>query len=200
MHDAAKQGRPSGRKSMLIRDWRKGEFLVSTAPDRLDIAAIHRFLALESGWARDIPRSVVEESIRNSLCFGLFHKGKQAGFARVISDYATVAYLGDVFVLREFRGRGLARKRHLDGDGRRPWFVSQIRVHRAFAPGPIHGTSRSLRLSAGDQRGGWGREMIFEAKALLPELGFVECTPYCESLAEGRLFNTPKDQNSRPLD
>jgi GNAT superfamily N-acetyltransferase len=82
---------------------------VVTARERLDVAAIHNFLCQESGWARDIPRSVVEESLPSSLCFGLFHNDEQAGFARVISDYATIAYLGDVFVLREYRGRGLAR-------------------------------------------------------------------------------------------
>ena len=90
-------------------EWRKGDFRVTTARERLDVAAIHHFLSRESGWAKDISLSVVEESIRNSLCFGLFHHGKQAGFARVISDCATIAYLGDVFVLREYRGHGLAR-------------------------------------------------------------------------------------------
>lgn len=90
-------------------EWQRGESRVATARERLDVAAIHQFLSRESEWARDIPPSVVEESLRNSLCFGLFHNDKQAGFARVISDYATIAYLGDVFVLREYRGRGLAR-------------------------------------------------------------------------------------------
>lgn len=90
-------------------EWQKGEFRVVTAGERLDVAAIHNFLCRESGWARHIPRSVVEESIRNSLCFGLFHQDKQAGFVRVISDYPTIPYLGDVFELREYRRRGLAR-------------------------------------------------------------------------------------------
>lgn len=70
---------------------------------------VHDFLAQQSYWARGIPRIILEKSIRNSLCFGLFHASRQIGFARVISDFATIAYLGDVFVLPEFRGRGLSK-------------------------------------------------------------------------------------------
>ncbi|HUY94790.1 MAG TPA: GNAT family N-acetyltransferase [Terracidiphilus sp.] len=85
------------------------DYLVSTARDRLDLELIHDFLARQSCWAKGIPREIVEASIRNSLCFGLFHSGRQIGFARVISDYATIAYLGDVFVLPGFRGLGLSK-------------------------------------------------------------------------------------------
>jgi GNAT superfamily N-acetyltransferase len=94
---------------MAVNEWRRGEFQVTTDQRRLDLDAIHQFLAHESEWANGIPRSTVEQSVRNSLCFGLFYGSKQIGFARVISDRATIAYLGDVFVLAEYRGRGLAK-------------------------------------------------------------------------------------------
>jgi len=84
------------------------EYEVSTERSRLDIALIHDFLR-SSYWAGNIPRSVVEASIEGSLCFGVFHGTQQVGFARVITDYATMAYLADVFVVPEHRGRGVAK-------------------------------------------------------------------------------------------
>ena len=92
-----------------MTNWQNGEFQVSDDLELLDFDTIHEFLALHSNWARDIPRSTLEKSIRNSLSFGVFHGSKQVGFARVISDSATVAYLGDVFIVPEYRGRGLAK-------------------------------------------------------------------------------------------
>jgi GNAT superfamily N-acetyltransferase len=86
----------------------RGEFLISTDPARLDLDAIHGFLA-GSYWAKAIPRQVVARSIQHSLCFGLYEGERQVGFARVITDRATYAYLADVFVLESHRGRGLAR-------------------------------------------------------------------------------------------
>jgi GNAT superfamily N-acetyltransferase len=81
---------------------------ISTDRGRLDVAVIHDFLRA-SYWAPDIPRALVERSIENSLCFGAFLAGRQAGFARVITDYATFAYVADVFVLPEHRGRGVSK-------------------------------------------------------------------------------------------
>lgn len=85
------------------------EFWITTDEERLDIAMIHDFLATQPYWGRGIARSRVETSIRNSLCFGLFQRGEQIGFARVLSDFATIAYLGDVFVLPKFRDLGLSK-------------------------------------------------------------------------------------------
>ena len=82
-------------------------FIISTDPARLDHEAIHAYLTNESHWAKGVTRETVERAIANSLCFGLYHGEKQIGLARVISDYATYAYLDDVFVLAEYRGRGL---------------------------------------------------------------------------------------------
>lgn len=84
-----------------------GQFELTTDRRRIDVVAVHRFLTA-SYWAKGIPEETVRKSIANSLCFGILEGGQLAGFARVVSDYATFAYLADVFVLEEFRGRGLA--------------------------------------------------------------------------------------------
>jgi GNAT superfamily N-acetyltransferase len=92
-----------------IIEHRRGDFVISTDPARLDLGVIHGFLT-NCYWAKGIPRDVVERSIEHSLCFGIYDgTGLQVGFARVISDFATVAYLGDVFVLESHRGRGLGK-------------------------------------------------------------------------------------------
>lgn len=87
---------------------RKGEFVLSTDPARLDVDFIYEFLT-QSYWAKGIPQDVVARSIENSLCFGVYHQGKQVAFARIISDFATYAYLGDVFVVEAYRGNGLGK-------------------------------------------------------------------------------------------
>ena len=85
-------------------------YLLSTDPARLDVTAIHRWLSEESYWARGIPRATVERALANSLNFGLYAPdGQQAGFARVVTDRATFAWLCDVFVLPAHRGRGLSK-------------------------------------------------------------------------------------------
>ena len=86
------------------------DYLITTDQSRLDIAAIHEFLAGTAYWSRGIPRAVLERSLANSLCFGLFEGERQIGLARVVSDFATVAYLGDVYVLESHRGRGLSKR------------------------------------------------------------------------------------------
>nr|WP_314864127.1 GNAT family N-acetyltransferase [uncultured Undibacterium sp.] len=83
---------------------------ISTDKARLDITLIHQFLSEKSTWAISIPRALVETSIQHSLCFGGYENGQQIAFARVVSDYATFAYLMDVFVLPEHQGRGLSRQ------------------------------------------------------------------------------------------
>ena len=92
----------------MVHEWRRGVYLISTDRDRLDIATIHGFLTT-SYWAAGVPIEVVKRSIEHSLNFGLFQDDRQVGFARVITDYATFAYLSDVFVLEPFRGRGLSK-------------------------------------------------------------------------------------------
>ncbi|WP_303310152.1 GNAT family N-acetyltransferase [Hymenobacter sp. BT730] len=85
-------------------------FTISTDVALLDIVAIHRYLSEDSYWAKGIPYATVDRAIANSLNFGLYApNGQQAGFARIITDYATFAWLCDVFVLPGFRGQGLSK-------------------------------------------------------------------------------------------
>jgi len=95
-------------QSEQTREYRKGEFTISTDRDLIDLNVVHGFLT-RCYWAEGIPREVVARSVENSLCFGLYAAGKQVGFARAISDYATYGYIADVFVLESFRGRGLGK-------------------------------------------------------------------------------------------
>lgn len=88
-------------------EWRKDDYTISCDPALLDMDVIYEFLTQRSYWAMDRPRAVLEKSIANSLCFGLYHGDKQVGFARAVSDFATVFWLADVFVLEEYRGQGL---------------------------------------------------------------------------------------------
>ncbi len=97
---------------------RQNGFSISTDPARLDLALIHDFLSHRSYWAAGIPLETVRRSIENSLCFGVYQGQSQVGFARVVTDKSTFAYLGDVFVLEDFRGRGLAK-----------WLLEQIVGH-----------------------------------------------------------------------
>ena len=87
-----------------------GEFFITTDKSKLDITAIHDFLSKHSGWSDNIPFDKVKISIENSLNFGLFHKQNQIGFTRIISDFSTIAYLGDIYVLENYRGQGLSKK------------------------------------------------------------------------------------------
>lgn len=86
------------------------EYIITTDKQKMDIIAIHDFLSKHSGWSKNIPFEKVKTSVENSLNFGVFHKTRQIGFARVISDYATIAYLGDIYILEEFRKKGLSKQ------------------------------------------------------------------------------------------
>lgn len=88
--------------------WTRDEYTISTRRERLDTPLIHGFLT-STYWAEGIALEVVEQSLEHSLPFGLYHQQRQVGFARVITDYATFAYVTDVFILKEYRGRGLSK-------------------------------------------------------------------------------------------
>jgi GNAT superfamily N-acetyltransferase len=89
------------------REWRRDGYAISTDPAQLDVRVIHDFLAHRTYWAQEIPLELVQHSIEHSLCFGLYAGDEQVGFARVVTNYAVFAWLGDVFVLESHRGRGL---------------------------------------------------------------------------------------------
>ena len=98
----------------------RGPYTISTDPARLDLDAVHAFLD-RSYWAAGIPAEVVRRAAAHSLCFGLYHGTEQIGFARVITDRATFAYLADVYVLEAHRGQGLAE-----------WLMEVILAHPAL--------------------------------------------------------------------
>lgn len=97
--------------------WRRGGFEISTDPRRLDLDVVHGFLRT-AYWCEGVPRDVVERAVKGSRCFGLYQDGRQVGFARVVTDRATFAYLADVFVLPEHRGQALGK-----------WLVSVVLAH-----------------------------------------------------------------------
>jgi GNAT superfamily N-acetyltransferase len=113
-------------------------FEVSTDRARLDVARIHRWLSEESYWANGIPRAILERAIENSLCFGIYDGGEQIAFARVISDYATYAYLCDVFVAASHRGRGVGKelmravREHPSLQGLRRWGLATRDAHGLY--------------------------------------------------------------------
>ena len=83
-------------------------YVITTDKQKMDVEAIHHYLT-NSYWAAGIPKSVVEKSIANSLCFAILYNGAQVGFARLVTDMATFAYLADVYILEEHRGKGLSK-------------------------------------------------------------------------------------------
>ena len=101
---------------MHLGRYRNG-YRVSTDPSELDLGVVHGYLT-ESYWAAGVPEEVVRRSVENSLCFGVYSGEKQVGFARVVTDRATFAYLADVFVLEAHRGQGLGK-----------WLVEVILSH-----------------------------------------------------------------------
>lgn len=90
----------------MTTKWERGSYVISSDPKRLCLESIHRVLK-DAYWCRNIPFEVMERSIANSLPFGLFKEDEQIGFARVITDFATYAYIGDVYVEEAYRGQGL---------------------------------------------------------------------------------------------
>jgi len=118
--------------------WTRGTFVVSTDPGRLDIPMTAAFLAT-TAWARDIPEPVVRRSIDGSIAFGLYDGTAQVGFARVVTDRATFAWVGDVFVLESHRGLGLGRwlmecvLAHPDLQELRRWMLASTTARGLYA-------------------------------------------------------------------
>lgn len=125
-------------RQYFMNDRLKARFSISTDKSKLDLSTIHNFLKT-SYWARNIPLSVIEKSIKQSLCFGVYEGEKQVGFARVITDYATFAYLTDIFILEAYRRRGLAKwlveciLEHPELQGFRRWLLGTKDAHKLYA-------------------------------------------------------------------
>lgn len=115
------------------------DFFISTDKTLLDPDVIHRFLSEDSYWAKSRTIEQTRRAIENSLCFGVYEGQRQVGFARVVSDFATFAYLGDVFILKEFRGRGLSKwlmetiVSHPDLQGLRRWLLATKDAHGLYS-------------------------------------------------------------------
>ncbi|HEY6248497.1 MAG TPA: GNAT family N-acetyltransferase [Candidatus Angelobacter sp.] len=115
----------------------KRQYSISTDSSRFDVELIYRFLT-NCYWAAGIPREIVQRSIDNALCFGVFDGDQQVGFARVITDRATYAYIGDVFILESHRGRGLSKQlmkaimEHPDLQGLRRWSLVTEGAHGLY--------------------------------------------------------------------
>jgi GNAT superfamily N-acetyltransferase len=136
-----------------------GVYEISTSRDRLDIARVHRFLSTETYWSPGVPREVVERSIANSLPFGVYAAdGEQVGFARVVTDYATFAWIADVYVEAEHRGHGLGKRlvaeilEHPELQGLRRWMLGTADAHelyRRFGFDELRDVARFMALESG---------------------------------------------------
>jgi GNAT superfamily N-acetyltransferase len=119
--------------------WKNQNFTITNDKTDLQTDVIHKFLREESYWAKDRSFEKTKIAIENSLCFGMYFEGKQIGFARVVSDFATFAYLGDVFILEEFRGKGLSKWlmeviiSHEDLQDLRRWVLATKDAHGLYA-------------------------------------------------------------------
>ncbi len=118
---------------------------ISTDQDRLDVEVVFRFLSEESYWSPGIPRDVVERSINNSLCFGVYHGEVQVGFARIVTDKATFALVAEVFIVEAHRGKGLSK-----------WLLHEVMGHP-----DLQGLRRLLLLTS-------------DAHSLYAQFGFTE--------------------------
>ena len=124
-------------RGRVIEQHRDG-YLISTDPAKLDLKVIHTFLS-RAYWCEGIPRETLDRAIQNSLCFGIYSEGRQVGFARVITDRATFAYLADVFVVETHRGRGLSKwmmqviMAHPDLQGLRRWALGTRDAHGLYS-------------------------------------------------------------------
>jgi GNAT superfamily N-acetyltransferase len=135
------------------------DYSVSTDKSKLDLPLIHTFLSTQAYWSLNIPFAIVKRSIENSFCFGVYQGDRQVGFGRVITDFATIAYLGDVFILPEHRGKGLSKRlvgeimAHPDLQGLRRWILLTSDAHelyRRYGWKSIAGPDRYMEIANPD--------------------------------------------------
>lgn len=119
-------------------DFLKRGYSISTDKSLLNLDVIHHYLAFESYWAKGLSIEKLRRSVENSMCFGIYHENNLCGFARVITDKATFAYICDVFVLQAHRGCGLSKwlmqniKEHEDLSGLRRWMLATADAHELY--------------------------------------------------------------------
>jgi GNAT superfamily N-acetyltransferase len=120
-------------------DWRRDEYEISTDPGRIDLDRTHQFLSEEAYWSPGVPRDVVSRAIEGSIVFGVYRGQIQVGMARVVTDKATFAWLCDVWIDADERGKGLGKflmecvKAHPDLQGLRRWMLATRDAHGLYA-------------------------------------------------------------------
>src|SRR5262249_900780 len=136
--DACKRVRADARSAMTLHEWRRDAYVISTDRARQQLDVIQGFLA-RSYWSPAIPREVVHRALEPSLPFGVFHGDEQVGYARVVTDQATFAWICDVFVIEEHRGRGLSKwliecvRATPELQGLRRWLLATRDAHGLYA-------------------------------------------------------------------
>ena len=145
---------PTIAASVSVREWQRGEHVVSDDPRRIDVEVVHAFLAGRSYWAAGIPAETLARALANSLCFGVYRGPRQVGFARVVTDRATFGYLCDVYVEESARGTGLGE-----------WLVACVLEH------PDLQGLRRLSLMTRDAHALYGR---FGFKAMADPTRYME--------------------------
>jgi GNAT superfamily N-acetyltransferase len=142
----------------MFQEYHNSEYIISTDPAKQDAVAIHAYLN-RSYWAEGIPLEIVQKSLLNSLCFGLFHNELQIGLARVITDRATYAYLCDVYVLEKHRGKGLSKwlldclVSHPDLQGLRRFSLATRDAHslyQRYGFAPLKAPDRMMEITRPD--------------------------------------------------
>ena len=135
-------------------EWTKDDFLITTDINKIDVSYVHWFLT-QSYWAEGIPIETVERSIKGSICFSVIYLNHQVGFARVITDKATFAYLADVFIDESFRGKGLSKwlmdviLNHPDLQGFRRFMLATRDAHGLYSQfgfSPLTNTDRWMHI------------------------------------------------------
>ena len=118
--------------------WTREKYLISADAADVDLDIVYDYLSKESYWAKDIPREIVARSVQHSMCFSVLFEGAQVGFARVTSDHATFAYVGDVFVLPAHRDKGISIwlmeciVKHPELQGLRRWMLATRDAHSLY--------------------------------------------------------------------
>ena len=119
-------------------EWRRGDYTISTNNEQLDLAIIHNFISNQSYWGRGRRADTVQRALDHSLNFGVFENKQQIGFARVVTDFATFAWVADVFIIEEHRGKGLAKwlmesiLSHPELQGFRRWVLATRDAHELY--------------------------------------------------------------------
>ena len=155
----------------MANEWHKGEFTISDDRARLDVGVIHEFLSTQSYWARGRRIEVVRRALENSLPFGLYKGERQVGFARAVTDYATFAWLADVFVLGEFRGHGLGvwlaetAFSHPELQGLRRWVLATRDAHELYRRFGFKAVSPEFFMEKLDEQAGLQQPEAYERDA-----------------------------------